>query len=203
MSIKIFPRFLAACCLLALITLSAAAQSDFSRPKQTTQDTTPGGAPVLENDVFLVSEATPTAAPDVPRATLFAPSGLRFNQLMMSAIDRRLGAPYVYGATGPRVFDCSGFVWSVFHSAGVSFERTSARSFWSSFLPAREEEKRQFGTLVFFNNLKHVGIVADEFGFYHASTSEGVKYSPFNEYWSKRIVGFRRVPPPSAATTTE
>ncbi|CAN5219368.1 hypothetical protein BH18ACI2_BH18ACI2_03460 [soil metagenome] len=131
------------------------------------------------------------------KPALLAPSHLRFNQIMMTAIDQRIGAPYVYGATGPRVFDCSGFVWSVFNAAGIPFERTSARSFWVSFSPVGEDEKYRFGTLVFFNHLKHVGIVADENGFYHASTSEGVKYSPFNEYWAKRITGFRRVPLPT------
>jgi cell wall-associated NlpC family hydrolase len=85
-------------------------------------------------------------------------------------------------------------VWSVFQSAGVNFERGSARGFWTSFHPVSEDEKYKFGTLVFFNNLKHVGIVADAHGFYHASTSQGVTYSPFNEYWSSRITGFRRVP---------
>ena len=51
----------------------------------------------------------------------------------------------------------------------------------------------KFGTLVFFSGLKHVGVVADERGFYHACR-HGVIYSEFNEYWLKRIDGFRRVP---------
>ena len=42
--------------------------------------------------------------------------------------------------------------------------------------------------------LAHVGVVADEHGFYHASRRHGVIYSPFNEYWTKRIDGFRKVP---------
>ena len=39
-----------------------------------------------------------------------------------------------------------------------------------------------------------VGIVADENGFYHASSSKGITYSPFKGYWEKRIVGYRRIP---------
>jgi peptidoglycan endopeptidase LytE len=118
--------------------------------------------------------------------------------MMMAAIDTRMGAPYVYGTEGPRVFDCSGFVWSVFQSAGVNFERGSARGFWENFSPVSEDEKYKFGTLVFFNNLKHVGIVADANGFYHASTSQGVTYSRFDGYWGSRITGFRRVPLPAS-----
>jgi len=44
------------------------------------------------------------------------------------------------------------------------------------------------------------GVVADEHGFYHASRRQGVIYSPFNEYWLKRIDGFRRVPLPAPIT---
>ena len=47
---------------------------------------------------------------------------------------------------------------------------------------------------MFFNRLGHMGIVVDKNGFYHASSSKGVTYSKFKGYWSKRIVGFRRVP---------
>ena len=202
MSVKtLFPRTLVACFALCLFTSGAVAQTDLSRPRQVTQATQDDGSNRLETDVFLVSEATPTSntrpAPELLKPRLIAPRLFQFNQMMMSAIDVRIGAPYVYGTEGPRVFDCSGFVWSVFQSAGVNFERGSARGFWANFQPVSEDEKYKFGTLVFFNNLKHVGIVADANGFYHASTSQGVTYSPFNEYWSSRVTGFRRVPLPA------
>lgn len=197
MSVKtLFPRALAACFALCLFAFGVVAQTDISRPRQVTQASQPDGSQRLETDVYLVSEAASTARPEVElvKPRLIAPRLFEFNQMMMAAIDTRIGAPYVYGTQGPRVFDCSGFVWSVFQSAGVNFERGSARDFWVNFSPVVEDEKYKFGTLVFFNNLKHVGIVADANGFYHASTSQGVTYSPFNEYWSSRITGFRRVP---------
>lgn len=117
-----------------------------------------------------------------------------FNRLMLAAINARLGTPYRFGSTGPYSFDCSGFVWSVFQEAGIKFERASARTLWEEFAPATVPETKQFGTLVFFNNLHHVGIVADANGFYHASSSHGVAYAPFAGYWEQRIVGFRRAP---------
>jgi len=116
-------------------------------------------------------------------------------QLLLNAIDTRLGARYVWGAAGPRVFDCSGFVWSSFKEIGADFTRGSARSYWVRFAPAREDEKYKFGTLVFFNGLSHVGIVADEHGFYHASRHKGVVYTRFDKY-PARVDGFRRVPLP-------
>jgi cell wall-associated NlpC family hydrolase len=120
--------------------------------------------------------------------------GAGLKSKMMYGINSRLGIPYLYGSTGPNRYDCSGFVWSVFNDAGIYFERSSAKTFWAEFEPVYGDERFQFGTLVFFNRLGHVGIVADEKGFYHASSSKGITYSPFEGYWGKRVVGFRRVP---------
>ena len=140
--------------------------------------------------------------PEVARPQFGVPTAkLGFvERSMLTAIEERLGTPYRMGTEGPYRYDCSGFVWSVFQQAGVAFERTSARTLWNDFAPPGEDEKYKFGTLVFFNNLHHVGIVADENGFYHASTSRGVVYSRFDEYWTKRLSGFRRVPLAQGAT---
>jgi peptidoglycan endopeptidase LytE len=115
---------------------------------------------------------------------------------MIGAIQQRLGIPYLYGSEGPNRYDCSGFVWAVFKDAGINFERTSARSLWSMSEPVTGDERYKFGTLVFMNRLGHMGIVADENGFYHASSSKGITYSPFKGYWEKRIVGFRKLAVP-------
>lgn len=197
---RIFPRALAVCLILGSLSAAAHAQEAL-RPRQTderTQATTVSngvnGRARLETDVVLISESEegePLDEARLPREFL----GLGgIERLMISAIEERLGTPYRLGTEGPTRFDCSGFVWSVFQEAGIDFERTTARAFWSQFEPVDGSEKFRFGTLVFFNQLGHVGIVADENGFYHASTSRGVTYSRFNEYWTKRITGFRRVP---------
>ena len=39
---------------------------------------------------------------------------------------RQLGDPYVYGATGPKAFDCSGLVFYSYNHAGFSVPRTAA-----------------------------------------------------------------------------
>jgi len=121
---------------------------------------------------------------------------LKFQPLLMAAIGARLGSRYRWGATGPDRFDCSGFVWSIYQATGINFERVSARHLFARFAAPPEEEQYKFGTLVFFSGLTHVGVVADENGFYHASRRHGVVYQPFTEYWLKRIDGFRRVPLP-------
>ena len=117
-----------------------------------------------------------------------------FNQRLMLSIQSKIGIPYLYGSEGPNRYDCSSFVWKVFQEAGIGFTRTSARVFWNQFEPVTGDDRYKFGTLVFFNRLGHVGIVADENGFYQASSSKGITYSPFKGYWEKRIVGFRRIP---------
>lgn len=141
------------------------------------------------------SQSTPTAKRTVPeRTTAKGFYNATTRSLMMRSIKNKLGIPYRLGTQGPNLYDCSGFVWKVFNESGLPFTRTSAREFWRTFEPVSGDERYQFGTLVFFNRLGHVGIVVDEEGFYHASSSRGVTYSKFAGYWEKRIVGFRRVP---------
>jgi cell wall-associated NlpC family hydrolase len=114
--------------------------------------------------------------------------------MMMNSIRNKYGIRYRLGTQGPNAYDCSGFIWKVFYESGIRFTRTSAREFWRTFEPVYGDDRFEFGTLVFFNRLGHVGIVADRNGFYHASSSKGVTYSKFEGYWAKRIVGFRRIP---------
>ncbi len=116
-----------------------------------------------------------------------------FNQRLLFSIQTKYGIPYRYGSTGPNAYDCSGLVWSVFKDAGFYFERTSARTLWQNSEQVEGDDRYKFGTLVFFNGLGHIGIVADENGFYQASSSQGVTYTKFEGYWAKRIVGFRRL----------
>jgi len=159
--------------------------------------------PTLTNQINVVPKPAPLVKNTVdtkPTNSLLNTANTRlvysqtFEQRLLSSIQNKLGIPYLYGSMGPNRYDCSSFVWKVFQEAGLAFTRTSARSFWSQFEPVYGDDRYKFGTLVFFNNLGHVGIVADENGFYQASSSKGITYSPFKGYWEKRIVGFRRIP---------
>ena len=116
------------------------------------------------------------------------------SSLLYREITKRLGIRYRFYGTDDRGYDCSGFVWRVFQSSGSDFQRVAARSLWAQLPEATEDEKTQFGTLVFFNGLKHVGIVRDAKTFYHASRSQGVTLSTYDGYWGERITGFRRAP---------
>jgi len=199
---NLFPR--AMCASLALVVLSTAAFAQ-TRPRVTGQSGDANEVACSPDDAAMmaaVSDSKPTweakSKPTIdvsnPTTTPSSAGFLKFESQLMSAIDQRLGTPYRWGATGPNRYDCSGFVWAIYQATGINFERASARNLFARFEPAPVEEQFKFGTLVFFSNLKHVGVVADEHGFYHASRHHGVIYSEFNDYWVKRIDGFRRVP---------
>lgn len=152
---------------------------------------------VLTNDIYVRPTASSRPANAASAAALNAASAsslAAFRGRMMLAMNKWLGTPYHYGSEGPNSIDCSALVWRVFNEAGISFDRNSARYYWNEFPAASETEKTQFGTLVFFNRLGHVGIVIDENTFFHASSSKGVTFSKFDGYWEDRIVGYRRIP---------
>ncbi|MGQ0542556.1 MAG: C40 family peptidase [Blastocatellia bacterium] len=188
------------------INQPSAPQTDRSRSLTSSQPTgSPAIRPTLTNEIVIQKEAKPLVkktGDSRPISAMMAAAGRRSmygeptTNAMLRGIQSRLGIPYLYGSTGPNRYDCSGFVWSVFNEAGVNFTRQSARSLWSMSVPVEGDERFKFGTLVFMNRLGHMGIVADENGFYHASSSKGITYSPFKGYWEKRIVGFRRLVTP-------
>jgi len=158
-------------------------------------------APVAVNQAKPAWEVKAKPGIDLtPTTSASSTNFLNFQPALLAAIDQRLGSRYRWGAEGPNTFDCSGFVWSIFNASGINFERGSARTLFAQFTAAAPDEQFKFGTLVFFSGLTHIGVVADEHGFYHASRRHGVMYSPFNEYWLKRIDGFRRVPVPATVT---
>jgi len=196
------PRALVVCCALALFSISVFAQSSVNR-SQANKQIVAIGEPVyvVNDDPVIISEAGPATVRSFeepkPAKSILSTAALslaRVQPMLSAAIEQRLGAPYHWGSEGPNTFDCSGFVWSSFQAIGIDFERGSARTLWSRFEAPTPEETYKFGNLVFFSNQTHVGIVADEKGFYHASRHHGVVYAPFNDYWLKRIDGFRRVP---------
>ncbi len=189
---KLFPGLFVACMALGLAANAAAQTNDFdSRPRVvlTNKITV---KPIEKAPVTYPPTASENRAPGMSageRARLG-----RFNNELLTAIESHLGSSYHFNTTGPDSFDCSGFVWRAFQDVGVNFQRGPARSYWATFAAPPKEEAFKFGTLVFFSGLTHVGIVADEKGFYHSARHGGVVYSPFNDYWLSRIDGFRRVP---------
>jgi cell wall-associated NlpC family hydrolase len=78
--------------------------------------------------------------------------------------EAQLGKPYVWGATGPDAFDCSGLVMEAYASVGVTIPRTSQEQ-WAALAHIPPGAQRP-GDLVFFAGADgtatapgHVGLV--------------------------------------------
>jgi peptidoglycan DL-endopeptidase CwlO len=93
----------------------------------------------------------------------------------------KLGSPYVWGATGPDAFDCSGLVQAAYRSAGVSLPRTTYAQIDAGRRIARSELLP--GDLVFFySGVSHVGIYVGHGQMIHApNPSAPVRLAPIDE----------------------
>ena len=100
-----------------------------------------------------------------------------------------LGTPYVWGATGPSTFDCSGFTSYVYrHAANLEITRTTYTQINVGTPIAYED--MQPGDLVFMRNNEHVGIYIGDGKMIHAPrTGDVVKVSNvFSFYAARRIL---------------
>ena len=69
---------------------------------------------------------------------------------ILRAAENRIGAPYVWGATGPSAFDCSGLVGYAFNAAGVALPRTSEQLWFAG--PHVPSTDARAGDLLFWAN---------------------------------------------------
>jgi len=112
-----------------------------------------------------------------------------------------LGTKYVWGATGPSKFDCSGFTQWIYRDAGIKIPRVS-RDQAKVGKYVRYEDLKQ-GDMVFFDTKKkrsgkvtHVGIYLGDGNFIHASSgAKKVVIYNFDEkpYYKDRFLWGRRV----------
>lgn len=106
----------------------------------------------------------------------------------LSAAKSKLGSAYVWGATGPTTFDCSGLMQWAYKQAGVSLPRSSRQQ--STFGAPVARSQLQPGDLVFYYSpVSHVGMYVGNGMMVHAPTSgDVVKVSPLQNNY----VGARR-----------
>ena len=88
-----------------------------------------------------------------------------------------LGCPYVYGATGPEKFDCSGLTCYIFKAIGVKLERTAYnQGYDDTYQKIEGWQNLKRGDIVFFNTISdsdlsdHAGVYLGEGYFIHASS---------------------------------
>ena len=96
----------------------------------------------------------------------------------------QLGDPYVYGATGPNAFDCSGFTSFLYKNNGYDMARICSGQMAQSVIVSREG--LQVGDLIFFGPsvgaVNHVGIYAGDGQVIHAG-GKGICYAELDGVW--------------------
>lgn len=125
----------------------------------------------LDNDAVVSAPADP-AAPVAPSAN---------GQAVVDLAKQFLGIKYVYGGSGPKTFDCSGYTRYIAKQFGISLAH-SATSQWQSGKGTKvTKDQLEPGDFVFFcdpsrSNGKacsHCGIYIGNGQFIHASSSKG------------------------------
>ncbi|MGC9380419.1 NlpC/P60 family protein [Streptomyces sp. MH13] len=123
-------------------------------------------------------------SPSAPRGTLSASSSQAPDSRAAAAVayaHQKLGSPYVWGATGPDAFDCSGLVQAAYRAAGVSLPRTTYAQIDAGRRVSRSALRP--GDLVFFySGISHVGIYIGNGRMIHApNPSAPVRVAPLDE----------------------
>lgn len=98
----------------------------------------------------------------------------------LNAAKAKMGSPYVWGATGPNSFDCSGLTSWAYQQAGVSLPRTSQAQ--ASAGTRVGQDALQPGDLVlFYGDLHHIGLYAGNGQILHApKPGATVRYESIN-----------------------
>ena len=137
------------------------------------------------------AQAAPTSTGDPTAVTTVAPPS-HYGGVVGVAM-AQLGKPYVWGAAGPDVFDCSGLVVYSYGAMGVSLPHSSY-ALWNAGVYVSRDQL-QPGDLVFFDGLGHVGIYIGGGQFIHAPhTGDVVKISNLSDGWyAATYVGARRI----------
>jgi murein DD-endopeptidase MepM/ murein hydrolase activator NlpD len=141
---------------------------------------TPGGRPI-------------PAYPGAPMASA------RFAAMMEEA-QKHLGKPYVFGASGPDKFDCSGFVSYVLaHSIYPGFGRTTAQGLYNICTPVSRADA-QPGDLIFFTGTYNAGRPVTHIGIYIGNgqmihSGKPVQYASIDTpYWTSHYYAMGRLP---------
>ncbi|MDO5097887.1 MAG: C40 family peptidase [Corynebacterium sp.] len=88
---------------------------------------------------------------------------------ILAAARSKIGAPYVWGATGPNAFDCSGLTSWAYNQVGKQIPRTSYAQAAQGQKVSREN-LQPGDIVVFYSGASHVGIYAGDGKVVHAVT---------------------------------
>ncbi|GIM46579.1 hydrolase [Collibacillus ludicampi] len=118
-------------------------------------------------------------------------------QQMMQDAKRYIGVPYVLGGATPKGFDCSGFVYFMFSSHGVSAIPRMSSAEYARLGSSIDQMHLRPGDLVFFGSngkINHVGFYLGNRQFISATSSKGIWISSLdNPYWAASYIMAKRI----------
>lgn len=161
--------------LSSLVSAIAASAETGATPSGATPSGAAPGAAAPGSATTGASAAIP--APDVSRAIT-----------AVSAAYSELGKPYVWGATGPGEFDCSGLTQHAWAAAGVQLPRTSQEQ--AAIGPSVPVSAIKPGDLViYFSGRTHVGLYVGEGMVIHAPRPGSVvQFTPLSSMPIDKVV---------------
>ncbi|AWT42750.1 MULTISPECIES: C40 family peptidase [Streptomyces] len=110
-----------------------------------------------------------------------APVGSSRAMAAFQAAQSKIGSPYVYGASGPSSFDCSGLTSWAYAQADVSIPRTSQAQANAGTRIYSQSDLRVGDLVLFYGDLHHVGLYAGNGQVLHAPrTGTTVRYESIN-----------------------
>ena len=133
----------------------------------------------------------------------FGNPGIEFDDVVVRRLfgeaEKHIGKRYVFGASGPRNFDCSGFVcWSFTKSGVKNMPRTTAWRIYTDYCNPVSPSQAKPGDIIFFKGtynsgtpISHVGIYAGNGMMIHAG--DPIQYANINtRYWKEHFYAFGR-----------
>lgn len=133
----------------------------------------------------------------------FGNPGIEFDDVAVRRLfgeaEKHIGKRYVFGASGPRNFDCSGFVcWSFTKSGVKNMPRTTAWRIYTDYCNPVSPSQAKPGDIIFFKGtynsgtpISHVGIYAGNGMMIHAG--DPIQYANINtRYWKEHFYAFGR-----------
>lgn len=104
------------------------------------------------------------------------------NASALQAALTQVGKPYVWGATGPDGYDCSGLMVWAYRQIGKMLPRSSQAQAASG-TPVRKEDLQPGDLVLYYSDASHVGMYAGNGNIVHASTfGVPVKVAPLDAY---------------------
>lgn len=99
----------------------------------------------------------------------------------LAAAKSKVGTPYVWGATGPNSFDCSGLTSWAFAQAGYTIPRMSQDQANAGTRIASQSALKPGDLVIFYSDLHHVGFYAGNGQVLHApKPGANVRYESIN-----------------------